>query len=318
MLINFKDPETRYLIDYANLKGGLIKYQNNFLNEKQLNNFLKKKYLGVPLLLPYGIKFFDYSKAKYFEVNKLDIKKKIFSVKKKNYIGLKIFFKYGNIFCSNIKLKKKYKKKLNYILKFNQKSQNFIKKNKLKIGAFQTRNIPHLGHEKIFERYLTIVDKIFVNPLLGIRKHGDSSNIVLKKAYEVINKQYKNRIIYVPVICNMHYCGPREAMHHLNIREMLKFNYFAIGRDHAGAENAYKNEDAINLVRKNINKFKIKIFYHKGAFYCTGCKKIIIKDDCRHKNKLKEISGSKLRENVKNNITYKFLRKEIQNKLSKI
>ena len=29
MTINFKDPETRYLIDYANMKGGLIKHQKN-------------------------------------------------------------------------------------------------------------------------------------------------------------------------------------------------------------------------------------------------------------------------------------------------
>ena len=62
-----------------------------------------------------------------------------------------------------------------------------------------------------------------------------------------------------------------EALHHLNIREKLKFDYFAIGRDHAGAENVYKNDDAVKLV-KNLKKFKINIFYHKGAFYCAKCK----------------------------------------------
>ena len=35
----------------------------------------------------------------------------------------------------------------------------------------------------------------------------------------------------------MHYCGPREALHHLNLREKFGFNVFTIGRDHAGAEN---------------------------------------------------------------------------------
>ena len=36
MKLNFNDPQTRYLIDYANLKQGIIKYQSNFLSEKKL------------------------------------------------------------------------------------------------------------------------------------------------------------------------------------------------------------------------------------------------------------------------------------------
>lgn len=318
MTISFKDPETRYLIDYANLKGGLIKYQKNFLNKKELFKFYKNKFYGVPLLLPFGIKFFDYSDANFFKVNEIDVQKNIFNVNKPNYIGMKIFFKYGNIFCSNAKLKKKYENKYKYILKFNSEIQKFISKKKLKVGSFQTRNIPHLGHEKIFERYFKFVDYIYINPLLGIRKEGDCSNLILKKSYEILSKSYKKKIKYVPIICNMHYCGPREALHHLNIREKLKFDYFAIGRDHAGAENIYKNDDAVKLVKKNLKKFKINIFYHKGAFYCAKCRKIIIKGDCNHLNELKEISGSKLRNNIKNNVKYRFLRQELQNKLSKL
>ena len=37
----------------------------------------------------------------------------------------------------------------------------------------------------------------------------------------------------------MFYAGPREAVHHTKIREKLGFEYFSIGRDHAGANNAY-------------------------------------------------------------------------------
>jgi len=41
MSIDLKDPEIRYLIDYANIKQGIIKYHNNFLDKKKLkyNNF---------------------------------------------------------------------------------------------------------------------------------------------------------------------------------------------------------------------------------------------------------------------------------------
>ena len=52
----------------------------------------------------------------------------------------------------------------------------------------------------------------------------------------------------------MHYCGPREAIHHLNLREKFGFNIFTIGRDHAGAENVYQPQSAINLIKKKSKK----------------------------------------------------------------
>ncbi len=55
-MINFSDPQTRYLIDYANIKQGLIKHQSDFLSKKKFNLFLKNNYLGCPLVLPLGIK----------------------------------------------------------------------------------------------------------------------------------------------------------------------------------------------------------------------------------------------------------------------
>ena len=49
-MINLDDPELRYLIDYANLKQGLIKYQKNFLNPSELIYFFKHEYYGIPLV----------------------------------------------------------------------------------------------------------------------------------------------------------------------------------------------------------------------------------------------------------------------------
>ncbi len=42
-MIDFNDPQIRYLIDYVNLKQNMIKYQTNFLNQNQFNKFKKKK-----------------------------------------------------------------------------------------------------------------------------------------------------------------------------------------------------------------------------------------------------------------------------------
>ena len=110
-MINYTEADARYLIDYANLKHGLIKNQNDFLSKKKFDNFVKKNYLGFPLVLPMGIKYFDYSKSiQKFTVSKSDAKKFIFRCKSDNYIGMKIFFRYGNTFCSGATIKKKYKK----------------------------------------------------------------------------------------------------------------------------------------------------------------------------------------------------------------
>ena len=100
--------EEEYLISYANLKSGLFTYQNDFLDHKSLKKFYNSSYMGVPICLPKGIKFFDYSKANYFKIDKPVFSKKIFRTNQLGYIGNKKFFRYGNLFASNVFLKKKY------------------------------------------------------------------------------------------------------------------------------------------------------------------------------------------------------------------
>jgi sulfate adenylyltransferase len=321
MLIDLKDPEIRYLIDYANIKHGIIKYQNNFLDKEKFNKFLRNKKLGFPLVLPMGIKYFDYNKIKKtFSLDKKLVKKYIFSCKKNNYIGLKIFFKFGNKFCTGAKIKKKYINIMQKIINLNkyqvEKICKFKKKGK--IASFQTRNIPHFGHEIIIKRLLNNNKYVSINPIIGLKKNGDCKNKILKLVFNyLINlKEYKNKVIYNPIICNMHYAGPREAIHHCYIREALKFDTFAIGRDHAGAENVYGPLDSYNFIKQQKKNFKIKIFLHKGAYFCNKCNKIIIKNDCSH-IKLREISGSDFRYSLKKAIFFPYARIALQNFIKK-
>ena len=315
-MINYSDPQTRYLIDYANLKHGLIRHQSNFLNNNEFKKFLKNKHLGFPLVLPLGIKFFDYNKSNLeFKIYKKDVKKFIFESKSNNYVGCKIFFKYGRTFCTGATLKKKYIKDFNLIINFNEKLKLLIKKkNKnFKTTSFQTRNIPHLGHELILKKLMGKKKFLFVNPLIGLKKKGDIKNDVLNKVFNYLKnlKFYKFKMLYGPVICNMHYAGPREAIHHTYIRELLGFNEFTIGRDHAGAENNYPPLKAKKFVNDNKKRFKIGVFYHNGAYYCRRCKKVVLKGDCVHNN-LVGISGTDFRNKLKNKLLFLHARKNLQ------
>ena len=85
----------------------------------------------------------------------------------------------------------------------------------------------------------------------------------------------------------MFYAGPREALHHLLVRQNLGFDYFSIGRDHAGAFGQYKPSSAVNLCKKFSKNFKIKTIYHSGAYYCEKCQKIVISNThLKHKKYL--------------------------------
>ncbi len=320
-MINFSDPQTRYLIDYANLKHGLIKHQTDFLSKKKFNDFVKKKYLGCPLVLPLGIKYFNYSNCnEVFKISKEQTRKYIFACKTNNYIGMKIFFKFGNKFCTGAVLKKKYFKNVNSIIKENSRLISLIKRYKLKnkVSSFQTRNIPHLGHELIIQRLIGKKKILFINPLIGMKKKGDYKNNVLKDIFNYLlkNELYRSKVVYGPVICNMNYAGPREAIHHSYIRENLGFNKFSIGRDHAGAENNYGPFDSANFVKKNRKKLKINIFFHKGAYFCKKCKKIVLKGDCVHKD-LDSISGSEFRDKLNKKKTFLHARINLQRRIKK-
>ena len=106
--------DEEFLISYANLKSNLFTYQSDFLGPENLEFFLKYPYMGVPICLPRGIKFFDYSKAIFFKVDMARFSKKIFKTDKINYIGNKKFFRYGNTFATNVSLKKKYLNKYKF------------------------------------------------------------------------------------------------------------------------------------------------------------------------------------------------------------
>jgi sulfate adenylyltransferase len=249
------------------------------------------------------LKIFDYSNSRKYTIDKNILLKKIYLTKNIYYKPYLSYIKFGNEFVDFVRPKKKYLPLINKIISYNKKSiyqiRKITKKYK-KVCAFQTRNIPHYGHEKILNFLLSKYDYVVVNPLIGPKKKNDIKFSVLEKVYKFILKnKYNNRVSYIPFIANMFYAGPQEAIHHANLRYSLGFNNFVIGRDHAGSENLYKPNQALKYADKLQSHLKIKIEKILGSYFCKKCNKVVIKNKCMH-NSLTNISGTQFRKCLKN------------------
>jgi sulfate adenylyltransferase len=314
--------DKKYLIDYANLIQGLFINQKSFLKKKDFNFFLKRPYLGIPILFPNNLKIFDYVNSHKYILSQKNLLSTIYRTNKKNYNPFLNYIKHGNCFADFVIPKKKYLKTVNKIIRFNKISIsriNFLHKNFKKICAFQTRNIPHLGHEKIIDFLLQKYNHIIINPIIGPKKKGDVKFEYLEKIYNfLIKSKYKKKISYIPFIANMFYAGPQEAIHHANLRYALGFKNFVIGRDHAGAENLYKANQAFNYISKYQNYLNINVVKVSGSYFCPKCKQIILKNMCEHNKLLINISGTDFRACIRKNILFKYADYKLQNLIFKI
>jgi ATP sulfurylase len=320
--INSLIKEKRYLIDYANLTEGLFFHQKKFIDLRVFYDFLKKPYFGIPILFPSGLKIFNYKKNnKIYSASEKSIKKIIYN-SNKNYRPFINYLSFGNKFSTNLEPKKKFNNIIKKIHGFNKRSKTriaFINNRYKKVCAFQTRNIPHFGHEKIINYLLLKYDHVVVNPIIGPKKKGDIKFFILEKVYKfLIKKKYNNKVSYIPFIGNMFYAGPREALHHVNLRYKLGFSAFVVGRDHAGSDNYYKPEAAFEIVQKNKNFLPIKVEKVEGAYYCAECKKVVIKNiTCKH-NLLADISGTDFRECIKKKKYFKYANYDMQKFIFKL
>tara|TARA_X000001036_G_C20651220_1_gene795074 strand:- start:649 stop:1641 length:993 start_codon:yes stop_codon:yes gene_type:complete len=311
---DFLDDIDHSLIDYANLKKTILFKQNGLLSLKEAIVQLKNADQTIPILIRNNKKLFSFYKKDLYCLKKNMIDKYIFFSNKKKYLISENFSRKGLCFVSKCKLNRKYLNLVDKVINFNldaqKKIKKIIKKNQSVI-AFQTRNIPHLAHEAIIKSLLKKFSHVVINPVLGPKKKGDISNNALSKCYEyLINTHYRNRLSYIPIISNMYYAGPKEAIHHARIREFLGFENFYVGRDHAGALNFYNPLSATKFIKKNDDNLKIKIITSKGGVYCSSCRSYKIKGTCNH-NTI-DVSGTAFRHSLKNKKIFIHARKDLQ------
>ena len=121
-IIDLFENEKRYLIDYANIKQGLISQQKDFLGEKEINKYFKNISIGFPLVLPLGLECFDYSNVKeIFKIDTKNVFNYIFRLKNFSYKQALRFLDHGNFFCVGAKPKKKYNNLVKFINNHNNK-----------------------------------------------------------------------------------------------------------------------------------------------------------------------------------------------------
>ncbi len=169
------------------------------------------------------------------------------------------------------------------------------------IVAFQTRNVPHRGHEYVQKAALTFTDGLLIHPLIGWKKPGDYRDEVIFAAYEALVKYYypKNVVVLAGLLMNMNYAGPREAIHHAIVRKNFGATHFIVGRDHAGVGDYYGPYEAWEIFDE-FPDLGITPLFIREAFYCRKCGGMVNEKICPHGEEYRvKISGTKIRKMIR-------------------
>jgi sulfate adenylyltransferase len=151
------------------------------------------------------------------------------------------------------------------------------------VVGFQTRNVSHLGHEYVQKSAQSIVDGLFINPVIGKKKPGDFSDRVILDSYKVLIDQYyvKERTVMSILQTEMRYAGPKEAIFHAIVRKNFGCSHFIIGRDHAGV-GSYYHPFAAQKIFDFFPDLGITPIFFMSFFFCKKCNSIANDKTCPH------------------------------------
>lgn len=165
------------------------------------------------------------------------------------------------------------------------------------VVGFQTRNVPHLGHEYVQKTALSFVDGIFINPLIGRKKKGDFKDEVILEAYATLIRNYflKDNAVLAILETEMRYAGPREAIFHAILRKNFGCTHFIVGRDHAGVGDFYDPFAAHRIFEEFPDLGTVPLFFGT-FFYCKRCGGVANEKTCPHSEESRvNFSGTRIR-----------------------
>ncbi|MBU1683721.1 sulfate adenylyltransferase, partial [Patescibacteria group bacterium] len=170
------------------------------------------------------------------------------------------------------------------------------------VVAFQTRNVPHRGHEFLQKAALSRVDGLFIQPVIGKKKADDFRDEHIISSYELLIDKYypKNKALLGILPLKMRYAGPREAVFHAIIRQNFGCTHFIVGRDHAGVKNFY-DPFAAQEIFDSFGKYdlQIEIMKFPEVVFSKSRQEHCFTTDCPEDDRL-QFSGSKLRDYIQN------------------
>jgi len=187
-----------------------------------------------------------------------------------------------------------------YTLRPAETSLLFREKNWKTVAAFQTRNVPHIGHEYLQKTALSLADGVFINPVVGRKREGDFKDDVILGSYAALLSKYfpRDTVVLSILLYEMRYAGPREAIMHAIMRKNFGCTHIIIGRDHAGVGNYYKPYDAQEIF-KEFPDLGITPLFFREFFFCRGCEAVVNERMCPHPEDMHvKFSGTRLREMI--------------------
>jgi len=237
-----------------------------------------------------------------FNFDKTEYSKSIFDTDSRDHPGVKKVFEMGDILIGGklSLIQEPENKFYKYTLRPKETRVLFREKGWTDVVGFQTRNVPHLGHEYVQKTALSFVDGLFINPVVGRKKQGDFKDEVILKAYgELIEHYYlKERAVMAILQTEMRYAGPKEAIHHAIMRKNFGCTHFIVGRDHAGVGNFY-GPFAAHKIFDEFPDLEIFPIFFKSFFYCKKCSGIANDKTCPHGGDAHiNFSGTKIRESL--------------------
>lgn len=200
------------------------------------NKILLKDYNNQPFAILENIELYPFNKTIYSKL--------IFGTLDRKHPGVESTYQMGHYLIGGDIQLLNYKKEIfpDYNLTPEETRQYFNFRGWNAIVAFQTRNVPHCGHEFIQKHALQQVDGLFIQPVIGEKKADDFKDEQIISTYQILIDKYfpKNKVILGILPLKMRYAGPREAVFHALIRKNYGCSHFIVGRDHAGVGKFYQ------------------------------------------------------------------------------
>jgi sulfate adenylyltransferase len=180
-----------------------------------------------------------------------------------------------------------------------QLRQEFARRGWAKVAAFQTRNVPHAGHEWMMKgAWLAAgADGVLVSAVIGEKKPGDYIDEAIVLAHARLREAgfFREEVhMTSTLLWDMRYAGPREAVFHALVRKNLGCTHHMFGRDHAGVGNYYETY-AAHRIFDGLPNLGITSVLTLEWWYCPVCGGVAYEGLCGHREAKQELSGTLIR-----------------------